>query len=466
MKISDRILFLICFAPIFPLLAQVGPEQQALNDFLAHPAVRSATVSACFLDEKGRSVAEFRAENRAIPASSLKPVTSGFLWLEKGSGYQWATTVGYRGYLDGEGILAGDLIIRPTGDPSLGSVYADNELGRLLESITDSLKSKNIFSIKGGIFVDVSAFSDNPVPGSWSREDAGNYYGGGYFALNVLDNAYTLCFEKREQEGQQPVISRCVPRVDIRWQLQLLTGPAGSGDQAYIFGGPETRKKSIYGTIPAGEGEFCIKGAMPDPPRFFLDTLARHLSRAGISSNFFGAMPLADSDKMIELYTHRSPTLLQLLPVTLQKSLNLYTDAFLFAMAGTEANTWERAADKLAERIAMAAGEGEAPVLHDGSGMSPANGISSRQLAAALQYFHEKMPDHQVYLTCFPKDGERTIWLKSGSMSGVQAYAGYIKKRNGSTIAFSVMVNQISEDESRSIREGLLRMIRAIAAVE
>src|SRR6476661_10538433 len=54
-------------------------------------------------------------------ASTLKTITSATAYHLLGKDFTWETTLGYTGSLSADGTLNGDLIIKGSGDPSLGS---------------------------------------------------------------------------------------------------------------------------------------------------------------------------------------------------------------------------------------------------------------------------------------------------------------------------------------------------------
>jgi D-alanyl-D-alanine carboxypeptidase/D-alanyl-D-alanine-endopeptidase (penicillin-binding protein 4) len=89
--------------------------------------------------------------------------------------------------------------------------------------------------------------------------------------------------------------------------------------------------------------------------------------------------------------------------------------------------------------------------IKDGSGLSKFNAISSKQIVQVLI----NMRDHQDFRSSLPIAGKSgtvrsflknstlngRVHCKSGSMTGVRSYAGYINNKSGRKFAFSFVIN-------------------------
>lgn len=458
------LLWLLFILPVF-LAGQGQSVQDDFNQMMDHPAFSGTSIFCYVGNTTGVAIFGHREDQRAVPASSMKPLTAGWLWLEKGPDFRWQTEIRFKGKIDQQGTLDGDVWIIPSGDPTLASEYTNGKgLGPLLADIHKALYERGIRCVNGTLYLFSGGLEGPAVPGAWPREDAGNYYGAGYWPLNIMDNTYRLCFTGRNKTGDRPRITNIEPRIkDLSFCNEVRIGPTGSGDQAYIFGGPEACEKVIYGTIPPGTGPFCIKGAIPDPPAFFLDTLVSFCEKNGLQFDWASEVSLLDTARTESLWKYRSPSLQQILPVTLEKSINLYSDAFMMALADGEPKAIHREASGLARRIGSAS-PGPSVVLDDGSGMSPANGITARQMAVNLAFFYLQMKEWDSFVAAFPRDKkDPSIRRKSGSMSGVLAYSGYILREEREPLVFCVMVNQIAPGDRAQVRERLQAFIRSLA---
>lgn len=461
--VRTRLLYTLFCLPVF-LAGQGQSVKASFNQMKDHPAFSGTSIFCYIGSTNGAAIFGYREDQRGVPASSIKPLTAGWLWLEKGSDYRWQTEIRFKGKLDPQGTLEGDVWIVPSGDPTLASEHSNGKgLGPLLANIHRALYDCGIRCVNGSLYLFTGGLEGPAVPGAWSREDAGNYYGGGYWPLNIMDNTYRLCFTGRKQTGDRPQIITIEPPIeDLTLRNNVRIGPPGSGDQAYIFGGPEAFEKVIYGTIPPGNGPFCIKGAIPDPPSFFLDTLVSFCEKKGLQIGLASQVEYLDTARTKIAWAYKSESLQQILPVTLEKSINLYSDAFMMALADGETKAIHREASGLAGRIASVS-PGPAVLLNDGSGMSPANGITARQMAANLVYFYHHMKEWSTFAGAFPRDAKvPSIHWKSGSMSGIQTYCGYILRDEREPLVFSIMVNQIAPGDRAQVRERMQTFIRSL----
>lgn len=451
---------------VFCMVTCVLGAQDMSVDFsrmLSGAAFAGSVTGVCVMDSGGGVVFESGSGLRLTPASSMKPLAAGFLWMERGGGFVFDTGVELRGEIGEGGTLWGDVWVLPGGDPALASQQLVTPgLNALFDEIHSALYKEGVRCIDGKIRIAQTHFHDNPVPGTWPREDAGNYYGAGYHPLSVLDNSYDLCFSSREKPGQKPIISSVAPAIpNLSFESHVTVGDFGTGDQAYIFGGPEALRKSIYGTIPPGKGEFCIKGSIPDPAEFFADSLSRFLDKKGMQTNdhFYESETFPASRR---IWTHMSPPLQAMAEANFRKSLNHYSDAFLFALNQAASSGWNEACDYMKKKIQDITG-GPPPILYDGSGMSPANGISPAQIAHCLLHFTQKIPRPFAFIQTLTQDSQKpAIWLKSGSMKGVQAYSGYIVK-NDNIWSFAIVTNKIDDEKRSEIRSQQLGFIRSLA---
>ncbi len=99
--------------------------------------------------------------------------------------------------------------------------------------------------------------------------------------------------------------------------------------------------------------------------------------------------------------------------------------------------------------------------IYDGSGLSPSNAISAGLLTDLLVYMSKKSNSSQFFYNSLPEAGkEGTVRsflktkkpgviakIKSGSISDVQSYAGYIEK-DGKKYAFAIIVNNFTGTRS------------------
>lgn len=472
----NRLLF-IGLTAVFSGLLEPGFAQSVtyLDHSLAElPALAGASVGWCVLDARtGEVLSRHRPDKSLIPASTQKLLLTGAALDLLGPDYRYTTVLEYDGKLAADGTLRGNLYLRGTGDPTLGSPRMDGVpgLAELLQRFRGAVQAAGIRRIEGYIICDGSAFSGSPVGGHWPWDDLGNYYGAGAYGLNLHENFYFLDFLQRSELGATPPIQHTRPRLpDLVFVNEVRTAEAGSGDNAYIFGSPYNYVNYVRGTLPAGRGRFTIEGAVPDPPLFAAQQLSNALRQAGIPA----ALPpttvralgsaYAESTRRTVIDTYRSPPLRAIVERTNYRSVNLYSEALLrtlgreLAAEGTATAGLQVLTDYL-DDLNLAVGTAQ---LVDGSGLSPRNFFPPELMA---RYLLAKAGD-DTFRATIPLAGrtgslrgalrgtaaEGRLRAKSGSINAVRCYAGYARTLGGRELVFSVMVNNYTATGSEVSR--------------
>ena len=100
-------------------------------------------------------------------------------------------------------------------------------------------------------------------------------------------------------------------------------------------------------------------------------------------------------------------------------------------------------------------------ILKDGSGLSRSNAISANHFCQLLTYmfkssnfndFKETLPvagkTGTIASLCKGQPGEGRIFAKSGTISKVKAYAGYVYSKSGKKLAFSISILKLLAPKS------------------
>ncbi len=454
------IYFLLLATPYASLKAQ--KTNNAIITLAGDAALKNGTMSFTIFDRKtGELVATHNPNTSLIPASSLKILSCAFGLKTLGKDFRFKTTLETTGSIDKDGVLHGDLIIKGYGDPTLGSEMTNNtnDLDNVLQSFTTAIKAAGIRNVDGRIFGDGTFLSDEGIYNSWAWNDIGNYYAAGVYGLNIYDNLFKLKFQQTKQ-GAAPVVVGTFPKVPgLEFSSKVLSGAAGSGDNAYIFGGPLQYKRQIKGTIPAGSGIFEIKGSMPDPPLMTAILLKEALDKIGIvskssSGSLKDAMP-AGSRKVI--FTYYSQKLEHIVNETILKSININAEGIIRYCKAIEksSSTTEEAISSFAAFLEKNTDGQQGFFVCDGSGLSTSNSIPTFGFAKVLlQLF--KDPDISRTITGalpiagvsgtlkgYLKNSKAAghIRAKTGSMDRVRSFSGIISGSSGKEYVFSLILN-------------------------
>lgn len=458
----------------------LGQTNQEIRDILSSAEFAPAQIGFSVMRMNGSEILGEKQHNRFIPASTYKLITT-FAALELlGFEYQYETKLGFRGEIIEDGTLDGDIVIIGSGDPSLGS---DKTAGSLdIEEITkkfiEQIERAGIRCVEGDIFIDDQIFDRHLVHDSWTWDDLTNYYACGTSGFNMHENYFRLYFKRSSEPGTPTQVVRTDPPIpSLVIENEVLTGPYGSGDNAYLFGSPYSHKRQIRGTIPPGSGEFSIKGAMPDPAAFYKDYLAQKLMENGISVNNHSITRKSKDNPEIRIvYNHLSPPLSELVSTALEESNNMYCDSFLKTISTLESptGTYRDGVEAILEFLEANDLERTMYTMNDGSGLSMRNRLSAFQMNKFLVLMSniwgvEKVTDHipQVGISrgisglLQGRNYQKQFWLKSGSMSGILGYSGLLKSENGEFLALTILVNGHTASNSR-VRNKIEKLFAAI----
>ncbi|MEN8118704.1 MAG: D-alanyl-D-alanine carboxypeptidase/D-alanyl-D-alanine-endopeptidase [Bacteroidota bacterium] len=452
--------------------------------------LKSAAISFYAIDTKtGETIAELNPNMGMIPASTQKLFTTATALELIGTEYQYKTKIQYSGKIDKtKKILYGNIYIKGSGDPSLGSKYffKGRQFDFIKYAITE-IKKVGINSITGSVIADASIYSYEIASPKWLWEEVGNYYGVAANGLTVHDNLYKVHFKSPYQAGKPTKIMRISPYIPgIKMYNEVLSSNTRY-DEAYIYGSPYTYTRFIRGTIPKGKDDFTIKGAIPDPAYYLAWRFQQELDSSGIKctkkANTIRLLEIEGDtikDKRITLKTIYSPKIIDIINKVNKNSNNLFAEHLLnhigylknkkgSLQSGTKAvfNFWK-----------LKGMDTDGLHLYDGSGLSRINSVSAKQFVFLLNYMKAHSKHFSLFYNTLPVAGKsgtlrsmgkstiiaNNVHAKSGSVSRVRAYAGYVKTVSGRELAFSVNISNYN-CSSWEIKKKITALMIAMAGL-
>ena len=376
--------------------------QAAVDEFVRRSGVRAESLAVKVTDLKDGSIlGSHNPGSPLVPASIMKSVTTAALLGEAGPDYRYHTRVYIDGVMD-MGILRGNLIVEGSGDPSLHST-AEPYGGDIFREIAEILRDMGIHQIEGSIVVDETAFPGPSRPATWMKADYSTSYGTGFHALNYRNNV--------------------------------------SGNKA-----------------------------VENPGSLFARHLTSRLAEEGI--------PVYGRDmkvgKRTQILDHLSPPLDEIMRSCMMRSDNLFAESMFRTyskLSGGSGSAVEAA------NSAMSKWEKEdlpfdGVIIVDGSGLSRSNRVTADFMTGMLS----EMSGDATYASFFPLAGqegtlrrflagtplEGYIAMKTGSMRGIQCYAGYkLDDDYVPTHTVVIMMNDItgSRDTAKKAAERMLLSI-------
>jgi D-alanyl-D-alanine carboxypeptidase/D-alanyl-D-alanine-endopeptidase (penicillin-binding protein 4) len=429
---------------------------------------------------KGEIIMEHNAAESLIPATVMKLITSAAAIELLGTEYTFKTIVGYTGKFDKlTGILTGNLIIKGGGDPALGSKYFEDHYQDFLKLWVNEILKMGIKKIEGKVIADDSYYDFLPVPAKWLWEDTGNYYGAGVYGLSVFDNTYEI-HVRTQSDSSQLTITEIVPS-ECGYELSNWLTISGTTDEGYVFAAPYSRDGWLAGTIPANREDYILKASITDPPLLISKMLNNNLEASGIniseSPSTIRSERKSLSDSVVTITETVSPPLSAIIEVLNHESVNLFAEHLIKELGKKYRNNGSTIAgvNVILEFLNGAGILTDGMFIEDGSGLSPLNAINSEEVVNLLIYMKDRGKNFPEYFSSLPEAGkegtlkvvfrdpvfESRLRAKSGSMTRVRSYAGYLKSYSGKEIIFSIIINNYN-GPSNSIISAIENIIKEI----
>lgn len=442
---------------------------------LQAPYMRGASFSLVVKDvQEGKTVYSYDTDRLQSPASVLKTVATATALEILGEDYRYPTTLEYDGILE-NGTLEGNLYIKGSGDPSLGSSHFAPGQNKFLSTWIAALQKAGIKHITGSVISDESIFDTEGVSIKWLREDMGNYYAPGSYGISIFDNMYKLSLQTGAA-GTRPVLKGTEPDIPfIRFKNYLKAAPVSS-DSAYIIGAPLDDVRYLYGVLPANREAYVLKGDIPDPALYLARYLTDQLQQKGIRVDGSPSCYRIEVEEnrwkkgeRKEIVTTYSPTLREIASVCNHVSHNLYADALVKTVGlqykprrNEMISSFGRGVQVVKEYWEKKGLDVFPLRMNDGSGLAPADKVSAGFMGELLVYMATESAVSDAFIASLPQAGiegsvrnflkgsklQGKAHLKSGGITGVRSYAGYITK-DGKTYAVAVFSNNYSCPMSR-----------------
>lgn len=427
-----------------------------------------AVIGICARTGNGQTIIDVDADNMLLPASNMKLISTGAALHALGGDYRYKTSIGYDGNII-EGVLIGDLYIIGGGDPTIASkdsiaAPVQNTFARWERMIRDA----GISEIDGRVIgTSGDFFKGMTEEATWLWNDIGTYYGAGATGLMFYENMQSFEVSAGAEPGADISIAPSYPETPwMEFRYECSTGKAGTGDQLYMYTSDLAPVAEVRGTFAVDRKPKRVDCSNKFPELTCSHNFKKWLEEHGISCSQEASDTrlnrLPEPENITIIGSTESPSLRRIAFETNHASNNLYAET-LFRTLGKELKTEGSydssyvAVRNVLKDIGVDLSRGQK--IQDGSGLSRQNLISPdffcRYLEAIMtspcfEDFVESLPSPggtgtlSLNMKNYPAETKARIKVKSGSMSGVRCYSGYIIPREGckeETIIFSIMVN-------------------------
>lgn len=460
------LLALVALAFAAPVLAQDAPtlRDQVEAEFAKAPV--GTRFGLVVSDGAGREIVAIRPDERFIPASNTKIVTTAAAW--------WAmpeaitapdATGGAAVRFEGK-----DLIVTGRGDARLSSAAdcVTNCLSQLANAIAAGIR--RVRNITG----DATLFPDERWSSGMSWNNIPSRSGTANAALSLDDNELVATVTPGKP-GE-------VPRFDhlgyVKIDNRVVTVAAGGKTDIAFDRLPFDRTIRFTGTIAADAPPRTLRFGIDDPAHYAAWRLAALLRERGVKvsgtvTSRYRATELSDDPTKRTALPPRAaepvwiaaltpPPLAEDVRTINKVSQNLHAE-LLLRRTGLIDGTGS-VADGQAKVAAMFAAAGvprTAFDFSDGSGMSTYNRIAPRGMVTLLDWI-ARQPWGTAWRETLPVGGvdgtlarrfkgtalEGRIFAKTGSINATNALAGYMLAKSGKLLSFAAYANDVPGDAS------------------
>jgi serine-type D-Ala-D-Ala carboxypeptidase/endopeptidase (penicillin-binding protein 4) len=459
-------LFLLAQSPLAQ--SPVASLQRDLDALLAAPGLErgfwGVLVQPVGRDETLYAV---NAGKLMLPASTMKVVTLAAAAEKLGWGFTYTTRLFASGPID-NGSLHGDLIVVGSGDPSIDDW--DGKATLLFADWAAQLKNAGISRIEGRIIGDDNAFDDDGLGQGWAWDDIASSYSASVSALQFNEGSVQLRIAPGATVGTKAAITVSPDYSGLTLSNLLTTGAASATPAVERRRFPGSSRLEVRGVLPIRTRAFTETASVDNPTQYFVTALRRALLANGIDAQG----PAVDMDDLDlppfrpaePLITYRSPPLSMLATTMMRLSQNLYAETLLKTVGVDDAS--QAPATVEAGRTAVRSvlqGWNIDPaglIQADGSGLSRYNLITPETMVAILRHVGRDERLREEFEATLPVAGRNGTMenrmrgtradgaarVKTGSLTGVRAIAGYVRTADGETLAVAIFANNYQNSSS------------------
>jgi D-alanyl-D-alanine carboxypeptidase/D-alanyl-D-alanine-endopeptidase (penicillin-binding protein 4) len=409
----------------------------------------------------GRVLFELNSRKLMMPASNMKILTLATAADTLGWDFRFTTTLETAAPVEA-GVLAGDLVVRGGGDPTINS--RNGRAAALFDEWASALKAAGIVSIDGRIVGDDNAFDDGWLGGGWAWDYLQYGYAAPVGALEYNESLAQLTVRPGAQQGN-PVFVELTPSSGLKLFNRAITGGPQSTSTIDYERRLDDPTLEVSGTLAVDAKPVVRDVAVVNPTSHFAQALKDALIVRGIDVTG----QAVDADDILNapapaarrvLVTSQSAPLSDIATVLMKISQNLYAETLLKAIGASKGGLGTTEGGRLATRALLSSWgiPDGAYVQMDGSGLSRYDYVTPDALVTTLAHLYADPRHRDAFVSTLPiagKDGtaanrlkktraEGNATAKTGSIANVRSLSGYVRTRDDEVLAFSILANNFT----------------------
>lgn len=398
----------------------------------------------------GKTLYALNTQHLFVPASTMKILTAEAALILLGPNYHFTTRLVTDASSANNGELNGNIWVISSGDPSL--TYYD------LTDLMVALKAQQILSVDGNVFLDTSAYDQDPAAPGWLGIDRQYYYAAPINASIINHNYFSFSVLPANKQNQSVHIIKSPRYFYSTIKNAVVTRSARARSCHVSITIDPDNTINMAGCLPRGHYSRSATVVISDAVRYEKSILQYLFKHSGIIVNGHiqnGVAPLG----LFQLATHESKPLHILINDMLKNSDNTIAGSLFKKLGeihshspGSWANGQTAVTDILQKNIALNPAQVK---IVDGVGLSANDLVTPEQLMRVLDYaFHDEQISYE-FISALPiagRDGTLKhrlkhiagkVRAKTGTMAnqGISSLAGYAVSKDHEPLAFVVIVN-------------------------
>ena len=414
------------------------------------------------LTRPGDVVFSMQPDQLMVPASNMKIVTLAVAADRLGWDRTFPTTFRATTRMAADGTIHGDLVVRGTGDPMIGTLPASTTS---VTAIAEALWQQGVRRIDGRVIGDDDVFADEPLGEGWAWDDVTFTYSAPVSALIYNENGASVTIVPGAAPGMAASTSLVDPGSGLTLDNALRTGPADAAASIDLTRAPGSSRLTLSGTVPAHAAAITVEAAVPNPAVYFASALRAALIARGIvvrrqAVDIDSAPPGPFPTDVPVLLTWPSASLADIGKRLMKVSQNLYAETLLRELAVSDGHqaTAREGADVVRSTLKVWGVADGGIAVADGSGLSRYDLVSPTALVRVLAHVYSDPRLKDEWMAAMPVGGvdgtlgkrlkgtpaEGRVHAKTGSLSGVRGLSGYIESAGGEWFVFSILANNFA----------------------
>jgi D-alanyl-D-alanine carboxypeptidase/D-alanyl-D-alanine-endopeptidase (penicillin-binding protein 4) len=450
-----------------------------LDEVLGAPPFAKAKISVLAIEsDTGKPVYARGEKTEVNAASNVKIVTSAAALSLLGPEYRWRTTLSVAAPATGAAVapggeVAGDLVLRGGGDPTL--TVED------LSAMVADLATLGVRKIHGGLVVDDGFFDGATVGPAYDqkKESTASRAPSSAASLDFNVVAVTIIPGAAAGAPARITVEPASPYFVLSGTVVTAAdGPAAPAVDTRDDGGARTRI-FVGGRARLGSEPRTFYRRVVHPALFVGQTLRQQLERRGIIVEKATRVGAVSAQGQRVLSTHESAPLAVVVQDLNKRSNNFMAEQVVRTLGAEivgRPGTWDKGLEAVARYLAGVGLPRGSYGMTNGSGLYESNHFSAEQITTVLRAASRDFRISAEFLASLAVAGtdgtiahrmagtlaERYVRAKTGTLASVSCLSGFAGSPGRVPMIFSILMNDVaSAAEARRAQDRVAEILVA-----